>query len=204
MSRTAISLIQTGLGQLGYEPGKVDGLWGARTEAAMRALVEARGLAAGGGLKPVTSAVISHGKTLVDEIVVHCSATRADWMDDATLASKRAEIRRWHLAKDWADIGYHWLIDRDGKVAAGRPESVVGAHVEGHNTGKLGVCLIGGFGSSADDSFGKHFTAAQDTSLRQLIQGIGMRTPIRRVSGHNEYAERACPGFNVPTWLRGA
>lgn len=204
MSRAAISLIQTGARDLGYDPGKIDGLWGPQTRAAVVALAAADGGVAGGQVAPVTSAEIRHGSRLVDEIVVHCSATRPEWMAGATLADKRDEIRRWHLANGWKDIGYHWLIDRDGKVMAGRPETVVGAHVEGHNTGTLGVCLIGGHGSAETDAFARNFTVAQDASLRQLILGIGMRTRIRRVSGHNEYAAKACPGFNVPDWLRGA
>lgn len=204
MSRAAISLIQTGLRDLGHDPGKIDGLWGARTAAALQALLAAGGQRPGVALKPVTSAIIVHGAVPVDEIVVHCAATRPEWMQGSTIAAKRSEIERWHRARGWNGIGYHWIVDRDGKIVAGRPENVVGAHVEGHNSGKLGVCLIGGHGSDADDDFGEHFTAAQDMALRQLIQAIGMRTPIRRVSGHNEYANRACPGFNVPAWLNGA
>ena len=202
MSRAAISLIQTGVRDLGYDPGKIDGIWGPRTHEALAALLVADGGIAGGQVKPVTSGVIRHEDRVVDEIIVHCSATRPEWMEGRPLAEKRAEIKRWHLARGWDDIGYHWLIDRDGKVMAGRPETVPGAHVEGHNAGTIGVCLIGGFGSAETDPFGLHFAVAQDASLRQLIQGIGMRTPIRRVSGHNEYAAKACPGFNVPSWLR--
>lgn len=41
-----------------------------------------------------------------------CRATRADWLAGRPLA----EIRTWHCAKGWRDIGYHWVIDRDGKV----------------------------------------------------------------------------------------
>lgn len=206
MSRAAISLIQTGLRDLGYDPGKVDGLWGPKTQAASVALVAANGVGPASQLTPSTSAELRHGTRLVDEVVVHCSATRPDWMEGASLAEKRAEIRRWHIGAPnlWSDIGYHWLIDRDGKVIAGRKETDIGAHVGGHNTGKLGVCLIGGHGSNADDLFPEHFTDAQDASLRQLLLGIGMRTRIRRVSGHNEYDNKACPGFNVPAWLKGA
>lgn len=203
MSRAAISLIQTGLRDLGYEPGAVDGLWGAKTRAAVVALAAADGGVAG-QVAPETSAEIRHGARVVDEIVVHCAATRPEWMEGATIAAKRAEIDRWHKANGWSGIGYHWLVDRDGKVIAGRPEAQVGAHVAGHNSGTIGVCLIGGHGSAETDPFARSFTAAQDVALRQLIQAIGMRTRIRRISGHNEYAAKACPGFNVPAWLKGA
>jgi N-acetyl-anhydromuramyl-L-alanine amidase AmpD len=139
---------------------------------------------------------------LVDEIVVHCSATRPTWMKGFSLAAKVAEIRRWHIQdRKWRDIGYHWIIDRDGAVAPGRRETEIGAGVEGHNRGVIHVCLIGGHGSAATDRFAQHFTRAQDAELRRLIAQISARTPIRRVSGHNEWAARACPGFNVPAWL---
>jgi hypothetical protein len=70
------------------------------------------------------------------------------------LAEKIAEIRRWHVQqRGWRDIGYHWVIDRDGAVAPGRKETEVGAHVEGHNRGTIGICLLGGYGASADDPY---------------------------------------------------
>lgn len=138
----------------------------------------------------------------VTEIILHCADTRPDWMSGRPLSEKVAEIRRWHVQqRGWRDIGYHWVIDRDGAIAPGRAETVIGAHVQGHNAGTLGVCLIGGHGASADDLFGEHFTGAQDRELRSLVDRIKMRTSIARVSGHNDYAAKACPGFRVKVWM---
>ena len=212
MSKAAISLIQTGLRDLGYAPGAVDGLFGPKTNAAAQNWLLARGAAATATVAPETSEVIYQGSARypVDEIIVHCSATRPDWMAGATLAAQVAEIRRWHTTPEaqggrgWKDIGYHWIIGRDGKVAQGRSEKVIGAHVIDHNRGTIGICLIGGASSTETDPFGRNFTGAQDVTLRQMIQGISMRTRIRRISGHNQYAAKACPGFNVPAWLKEA
>ena len=136
----------------------------------------------------------------VTEIILHCADTRPDWMAGRPLSEKVAEIRRWHVQqRGWRDIGYHWVIDRDGKVAPGRPETEIGAHVEGHNRGTIGVCLLGGYGASADDPFEKSFTAAQATTAKRLIEEIKGRATIRKVSGHNDYAAKACPGFKVKT-----
>jgi len=145
--------------------------------------------------------MIKHGEITVDTIFVHCSATRPDWMVDKALSSKVAEIARWHKQKGWTAIGYHWIIDRDGTVARGRPENNVGAHVQGHNMGSLGICLIGGFGSSENDPFEKNYTPNQESALRQLIEDIKIRTPIKKIRGHNEVAAKACPGFNVGRWI---
>lgn len=134
----------------------------------------------------------------VTEIILHCADTRPDWMAGWPLAEKVAEIRRWHVQeRGWRDIGYHWVIDRDGAVAPGRSETEIGAHVEGHNRGTIGICLLGGYGARADDSFEKNFTAAQKASVLRLTSEIKGRTPIRMVSGHNDYSAKACPGFKV-------
>lgn len=145
--------------------------------------------------------MIKHGNKVVDTIFVHCSATRKDWMDDKPLAAKVAEIKKWHLANGWKDIGYHWIIDRDGQRMRGRVENVVGSHVAGHNTGSIGICLIGGHGSNENDPFEKNFTPQQDEALRDLIEDIKNRTEIEKVRGHNEVAAKACPGFNVTRWF---
>lgn len=141
----------------------------------------------------------------ITEIIVHCAATRPEWLERFPLPKKIAEIRRWHLERGWSDIGYHYLIDRDGKVGDGRPVEKVGAHVKGHNTGTIGVCLIGGHGAAKDDEFSDHFTQAQDKALRKLITKLRREYPsIRYVSGHNQYANKGCPGFYVPVWTEGA
>lgn len=136
------------------------------------------------------------------EIIIHASATRPDWMSGNPAGEKRDEIRRWHLDRGWADIGYHDLIDRDGTVMTGRPINKVGAHCKGHNTGTIGVCLIGGHGSSENDEFEEHYTPEQDEALRKYIAAQKQQFPsIAKISGHNEYAAKACPGFRVSEWL---
>ena len=141
----------------------------------------------------------------VNEVIVHCAATRPEWMAGKSTAAKVVEIRRWHVKdRGWSDIGYHWVIDRDGTVAAGRPMAVDGAHVAGRNKGTVGVCLIGGHGSDPTDKFSDHFTPEQDAALRELIERLQREHPsIKKVSGHNEYSAKACPGFRVPDWLSG-
>ena len=142
----------------------------------------------------------------ITEIIIHCSATRPDWMAGAPTKDKVAEIRRWHVQdRGWKDIGYHYLIDRDGNIATGRSVDQIGAHVQGHNTGTIGVCLIGGHGSSEKDQFADHFTADQEAQLRLLLAKILRAYPTAtKISGHNQYAAKACPGFNVPTWYAKA
>lgn len=138
---------------------------------------------------------------VIDEIIVHCSATPPEWMAGETLWQKRGEIKRWHLARGWSDIGYHFLIDRDGTTTTGRPVERIGAHVAGHNTGTIGVCLIGGHGSAETDAFSDNFTPAQDKALRQMLADLAAQFGARKITGHNQYAAKACPGFNVPKWL---
>lgn len=142
----------------------------------------------------------------LDEIIVHCTATRPDWWATRTSNQKVAEVRKWHTSppNNWQDIGYHFLIDRDGTVVAGRPLAVAGAHVQGHNKTSVGISLFGGHGSNANDPFEKNFTPEQDDALRELITSLQVQYPtIKKVSGHNEYANKACPGFNVTRWMEG-
>lgn len=142
----------------------------------------------------------------INEIIVHCAATRPEWMNGRPVNEKIAEIRRWHVNdRGWSDIGYHFICDRNGDIGLGRPVSRVGAHVAGHNTGTIGVCLLGGHGASADDKFSDHFTPEQDAALRDLILDLKAEYPtIKIVSGHNQYANKGCPGFRVEPWLMSA
>jgi len=148
---------------------------------------------------------------VIDEIIVHCSATRPEWFLGKSVEQKRDEIKNWHVKdRGWKDIGYALIIDRDGKTAKGRDLDKdgdvweeIGAHVEGKNSRSIGLCLIGGFGSNADDPFLKHFTPAQEDTLFMTISSLRKEFPsIKFISGHNQYANKACPGFYVPTWYQ--
>lgn len=135
------------------------------------------------------------------EIIIHCSATKPEWMAGQPIEAKRAEIKRWHVEDNgWSDIGYHYLIDRDGAVIAGRPIARDGAHVKGHNKGTIGICLLGGFGSAATDAFEENFTPDQDAALRDQVALLQKRYGPLKISGHNDYAAKACPGFKVARW----
>ena len=140
----------------------------------------------------------------IDEIIIHCTATKPMWWYNNTAQQKVDEVRRWHTKeRGWSDIGYHVLIDRRGEVVSGRPLYRTGAHVVGHNTGTIGISLFGGFGASADDKFSEHFTPEQDKALRETIAELQKQFPtIKKISGHNDYARKGCPGFTVQEWLK--
>jgi murein L,D-transpeptidase YcbB/YkuD len=58
MASKEIKLIQNALAQKGFEPGVIDGVWGRRTEAAVRAFQQKNGLQIDGVVGPVTRAAL--------------------------------------------------------------------------------------------------------------------------------------------------
>jgi hypothetical protein len=194
----------------GHSPGAIDGRFGPATAKALGEALASGAVelvARTSAEKPATQPVapvaalrFPHVERALREVIVHCTATRPDWMAARTLAEKIDEVRRWHRARGWRDIGYHFLIDRNGEIAVGRPLEQVGAHVIGRNDRTIGVALIGGHGAAATDRFSDHFTAAQDVALRQLIAALNQTFGGLALSGHNQWAAKACPGFNVAKW----
>jgi N-acetylmuramoyl-L-alanine amidase len=134
----------------------------------------------------------------IEQVVVHCAATRP------TLDVGVKEIRQWHRQQDWSDIGYHWVVRRDGTVEAGRREELVGAHVLGHNQHTIGICLVGGLDSTGEPA--PEFTPEQFASLRVLLTEILARydLPDEAVLGHRDFpgVSKACPSFDVRQWWR--
>ena len=74
---------------------------------------------------------------VMKKLIIHCSATPNGRYHNAE------DIHRWHLEKGWDGIGYHWVITPKGELQAGRPEYWKGSHAYGHNSGSIGVCMIG-------------------------------------------------------------
>ena len=130
----------------------------------------------------------------VDFIVIHCSATKAS----ADIGRK--EIDRWHREKGWLEIGYHFVIRRDGTRELGRPEDKPGAHARGFNERSLGICMVGG----VDDKLKPeaNFTTAQFRELAKLVSELKAKYPKAKVLGHRDLPDvnKACPSFDAPNW----
>ena len=139
----------------------------------------------------------------ITEIVIHCTATRANWMADKPVEDVVRELRRWHVEDNgWSDCGYHFVIHRDGTVGTARPVGRSGAHCRGRNKRSIGVTLCGGRGGESTDKFSDHFTPEQETTLRKLIDDLKQKYPsIKDVSAHHQWSSKACPCFSVREWL---
>jgi len=128
-------------------------------------------------------------------IVMHYSATYPDQDIGA------AEIDKWHRERGFARIGYHWVIRRNGTIEAGRPENVTGAHVRGMNTGKIGVCVVGGLDRAKGANVGvDNRTPAQIAAQIKLTREILARHPGAKVVGHRDLVATQCPAYDAGEW----
>jgi len=126
----------------------------------------------------------------IDEIIIHCAATPEH------KPFTTADITRWHNERGFRTIGYHYVILLDGIVEQGRPVKEVGAHCLGHNSNSIGICYIGGVDKNNKPKDTR--TPAQRKALISLCKQLLAKYPhIKKISGHNQYANKACPSFDV-------
>lgn len=128
------------------------------------------------------------------EIIIHCSAT----IEGHDVPVER--IHQLHQRKPFnmIGIGYHYYIDLAGNIWEGRPEWVVGAHTVGHNQQSIGICYCGGL--SVYNTPKDTRTMAQQKAMKELVAELLNKYPMAKVSGHNQWAAKACPSFNAAEW----
>ena len=101
------------------------------------------------------------------------------------------DIKKRHLKRGWEDIGYHYLIKKNGKISKGRSKKYIGAHVLGHNKNSLGICLIGNLDKSLP-------TRKQLEKLIIFLKKLSKKynIPVKNVLGHREFPNvtKTCPG----------
>lgn len=143
-------------------------------------------------------------------ITVHHTAMPFSSTD---LGASRAEVRtvqRLHMNdRGMADVGYHFLIDREGRVFEGRPLYAQGAHSAGdNNIGNIGICLLGNFvsdpASGADHAVAQAPTVKQMETLDRLTGEIREEYAIKasQVFGHKHWKSTACPGPHLMAWAQ--
>lgn len=110
-----------------------------------------------------------------------------------------ADIRQWHLQRGFNDIGYHYVVYRDGSVHIGRPLRQVGAHCLGHNAHSVGICYIGGVEARTLKPKDTR-TNEQKVALRKLITELRTRFPKARVLGHRDTSPDKNGNGKIERW----
>ena len=171
---------------------KIDGIFGSITEEAVKDFQGPNGLEVDGivGANTLSKLNLLVNKRTIKELIVHCSATPEgkDYSVDT--------IRQWHLQRGFSDIGYHYVIYRDGSIHIGRDESIIGAHCTGHNTNSIGVCYIGGCASDGKTPKDTR-TTEQKQSLVKLLKELKTKYPQASIHGHRDFSSKACPSFDA-------
>lgn len=234
-----VKQIQKALKQAGF--GVMDdGIWGPITTEAVKAFQRAKGLKDDGLAGPATLAklgitvaanaltvnhapltvnhdgiILKRSKRRIDYIVVHCTASRegqALTVDD---------IRKQHKAQGWSDIGYHYVIDLQGRVYIGRNVDLAGAHVSGYNANSIGVVYVGGLENRTGVPYSQlkpkdTRTAEQKAALLSLLVDLRKLYPGAEIRGHRDFSPdknhdgtiepsewiKDCPSFDAKTEYR--
>lgn len=102
------------------------------------------------------------------------------------------QVHAQHLGQKWAGIGYHYVVYRDGSIHEGRPVQYAGAHVTNHNTGNIGISVVGNYQSR------NNFTPEAKQACIDLLtylKGIHGNVPVKK---HSDFMATACPGVYFP------
>ena len=179
-----------------------DGIFGKMTEEAVKEHQRRYGLVADGIVGPKTWATLEQPSVLklrskrrIDEIIVHCTATKEG------VPVSVEQVRQWHRKRGFADIGYHYLVGLDGVVHAGRDVDLVGAHCTGHNARSIGVCYVGGLDKDGNPKDTR--TGLQHLALIDLLTNLKKVYPRATIHGHREFANKACPCFDAYKEYKG-
>jgi len=134
----------------------------------------------------------------VAEVMLHTSATPTNWHVGKTAQMAVDEIDGWHKARGWAGIGYHRVFMPSGSMGVGRSISRIGAGCKGRNRGVIHLCLVPVGGIQTMGEFSDFYTDAQQRAVSGYIQEVRdlVDGPLI-VTGHNEFANKLCPGFRV-------
>ena len=130
----------------------------------------------------------------LNRIILHSTATQEGKDYDID------DIRKWHLQRGFSDVGYHFVIYRNGIIAKGRSLSIQGAHTLGHNDDSVGVAYIGGIDATGKAKDTR--TVAQKVSMRALILYLRLRYRISNVMGHKQCSHTECPSFDSEKYAR--
>jgi N-acetylmuramoyl-L-alanine amidase len=175
-----------------------DGIFGNLTEEAVRDFQELHGLGVDGIVGPLTweaiftDSSLKKSKRKINLIVIHCTGTEEG--KDVTVQA----IRNWHVkGNGWRDIGYHYVIYRDGSLHEGRDVNISGGHARGYNSNSIGIVYVGGCPKGHPDQNKDTRTPAQKATLLRLLKDMRKMYPYAKIVGHKDLNKTGCPSFDA-------
>ncbi len=140
------------------------------------------------------------------KVTIHHSGGKAIGdLDQAATARTIKAIQDDHMKRrHWNDIGYHYVVDRSGRVWEGRSATRTGAHAgsAAANRGNIGILVLGNFDIQAP-------TQEQLAACERLVDGLLKKHRLTKtdVEGHDEVrrgaglGDTSCPGKQLAAWL---
>jgi len=129
-------------------------------------------------------------------IAIHCADTKPSMDIGADI------IRGWHISeRKWSDIGYHFVIRRNGMIENGRPVDRAGAHVANYNSTSIGICMVGGMSETGKPE--NNFTDKQFATLYMFLKDLKATYKDAVIQGHRDFpnVNKECPCFDVKKWM---
>ena len=164
--------------------------------------------------EPVPARAVTSPMRKISLIAVHCSATRSNSSFNAE------DLKADHIrpkskgGRGFIGVGYHFIIERSGLIVHGRPVTVAGAHIAGHNSRSIGICYIGGLDPQGKPTDTR--TPEQIAALQRLLLQQRALYPDAKIRGHRDLSPdkdgdgviephewlKSCPCFDVAAWCR--
>ncbi len=145
----------------------------------------------------------------VEHVIIHHSAGSNT---STNFTQVVRDIYLYHTqVNGWSDIGYNYLIDKEGTIYKGRDpdngeqDNVIGAHFCGKNSNTMGICLLGNF-EEADIAPSERAIEAlvkltswklMKESLDPFTSSIHRGEELKTVAGHRNGCSTLCPGTNT-------
>ena len=139
------------------------------------------------GAKPAKSQTRLHPDRVTRLVLHHTTGT-------FTSAATVRSIQAFHQGpeRNWADIGYNFLVAPTGAIYEGRGWNYTGAHARGHNSTSIGVAYIGDGRQSVPE--------AAKVSILRLSAEAERRFGVLRKVGHRDVGSTVCPGDVLYQW----
>ncbi|MFI7138086.1 N-acetylmuramoyl-L-alanine amidase [Streptomyces massasporeus] len=150
---------------------------------------------------------------------VHHTAGTNDYACSQSASIVRGVFLYHVQSNGWNDIGYHFLVDKCGKVFEGRAggvdKPVLGAHTYGFNTATSSVSVLGDYSTAATNAAVRASVAKvaawklglygiDPTGTTVLTSGadngkykLGQKVTFHRISGHRDGYPTECPGHHL-------